>query len=146
MKLLLEGARCGETKCLDWETYETTSDVSWYGIQLHEDWLIPIGDGDNSQDFEFLRFGHYREVYLNGILAKMESYLPDDDIMKVMQSLDQSLWPEDILEIFEDENLMDNIKKWPSVYKQLYSELNLVNDLTNLAICLSEGNDGNTFW
>ena len=138
---LLRQSQCDGESCKTLAKYEA-SDPIWLGIQLHED---PWMDINKDIEVNFQRLSTFMNEFLDAIDAELERYFPDDNLMKTMQSLDQSLWPANIMKVLEDSQLISDIKKWPSHFhlSDNYTETQVFGDFTNLITCVNEHQD---FW
>ena len=141
LKELISSSLCDGKTCSSWAHFDRSSDVELSGIKLHKLTFINIGD---EKLITFMKLTDYFMDFLEGILQKVESYFPSDDTMDAMEALDQSLWPEDIIDLFTVKDLWSNLVKWRDVMNMHdYSDFRFTKDLTDLTICLSEQKD---FW
>ena len=98
LNTLLGGAMCGEEKCDDLVKFEKYRHKTWFGIELHEDPVLKIGEFDY---IFFERLSSYMDEYIDGISQSLESYMPKDEMYSTMSALDTSSWPDDVTKVLE---------------------------------------------
>ena len=110
---LLQRARCGSDYCKTLEKYESSDDVIWNGIKLHEDLWLEFHKEDEYQ--HFIALSEYADAYLDAIDAKLEEYMPEDELMETMAALDQTTWSSDFRNVTND-IWLQKVAQWPLLF------------------------------
>ena len=92
---------------------------------------------------KFKPMSSYLDSYLDAVKAKVRSYFPHDRLLKIMVSLDQTIWPLHVERILSNGIVKDLWKQWPTLFGMTEEALTIESDMEKLVEWLKEHPD---FW
>ena len=83
----------------------------------------------------------FLDTYLDAVKAKVRSYFPHDKLLKIMVSLDQTIWPLKVERILSNTEVKNLWKQWPTLFGMTEEAKTIETDMVTVIEWLKEHPD-----